>query len=74
MSAVAVSLLVCCGRIGISVRTGKRRLADGMFPVPSLPRLTARGHHKFSTVEIDRYLSEASLADARPRLRKASGF
>lgn len=72
MTAVAVSFAVCCARIGISARTGKRRLAEGTFPVPSLPRLTARSHHKFSTVEIDRYLTEASLADVRPRFRKAS--
>jgi hypothetical protein len=69
MTSQAVSLVVCCERIGISARTGKRRLAEGTFPVPSLPRLTARSHHKFSTVEIERYLTEASLADARVRRR-----
>jgi hypothetical protein len=72
MSAKAVSFTVCCGLLGISIRTGQRRLADGTFPVPSLPRLRARSHYKFSSVEIDRYLSEASIADARPRLRRAS--
>jgi hypothetical protein len=72
MTAMAVSFAVCCARIGISVRTGKRRLAEVTFPIPELPRLTLRGPHKYSSVEIDRYLNEASLADARVRRRKTA--
>lgn len=73
--ARAVSFRECCRRLDISERTGKRRLADGTFPIPELPRRAARGHHKFSTVVIDRYLAEESTADAivqRRRLRVAS--
>jgi hypothetical protein len=63
----AVTLRVCCDRIGLSYRTAERRLAEGTFPIPALPRLRRqRGvKHLFSSVDIDRYLDSASTADVR---------
>jgi len=71
MTARAMSLRACCERLEISYRTGKRRIAAGTFPIPSLPR-RARGEHlKFSTAEVDRYFEEASVADARVVSRRS---
>lgn len=67
----AVGLRACCERLGISVCTGRRRLAAGTFPIPSLPRKAAGEHVKFSSSEIDRYFDEASVADARVRSRRS---
>jgi predicted DNA-binding transcriptional regulator AlpA len=63
----AVDLRVACERLGMSVRTGERRLAEGRFPIPELPRpRRARGvKHLFSSVVIDRYLNDASTEDVR---------
>jgi hypothetical protein len=65
--ARAVDLRECCARLGISVRTGERRLGYGLFPIPALPRhQRARGvKWMFSTADIDRYLHEASTEDVR---------
>lgn len=60
-----VSLRECCRRIGVGYRTGERYVADGRFPVPELKRLTPRSPHRFSTVEIDLYLAESSVEEAR---------
>ena len=62
----AVRLDIACGRLGISKRTGERLLAQGLFPIPALPRITRKrgSPHLFSTIDIDRYLAEASTADA----------
>lgn len=62
-----VSLRRCCERIGISVRTGERLIAEGKFPIPELPRLTPRAHHRFSTADIDLYLERAATSDVRRR-------
>jgi predicted DNA-binding transcriptional regulator AlpA len=63
----AVDLRVACDRLGMSVRTGERRLAEGTFPIPELPRhRRARGvKHRFSSVDIERYLRQASTEDVR---------
>lgn len=68
----AVSFRICCQRIGISIRTGERLLAEGRFPIPELPRLTRR--HRFSPADIDRYLDRAATLHQTPGFRKASGF
>jgi hypothetical protein len=68
----AIGLQECCERLGISYRTGKRRLAAGSFPIPALPRRAPREHHKFSTLEVDLYFAEASVADARVTARRAA--
>lgn len=63
----AVSLRVACDRLGMSLRTGERRLQDGTFPIPELPRTLARrgSPHLFSSHELDAYLRTASVADVR---------
>jgi hypothetical protein len=69
----AVDLAECCRRIGISYRTGERLIAEGRFPIPSLPGLSTglkRPLRRFSTHEIDLYLREASVDDARPQRRQ----
>lgn len=58
-----VSLRDASKRLGFSYQTGRRKVAEGTFPVPLLPR-RGREWHKVSEVEIDRYLSQASTADA----------
>lgn len=67
----AVGLVDCAALIGWSVRTAERALAEGTFPVPHLPRRRRqRGSpYRFSSYEIDRYLQDASTADARVRGR-----
>lgn len=61
-----VSLLVCCGLIGWSVRTAERALADGTFPVPHLKRRVDRrgSPYRFSTYDIEAYLRENATQDA----------
>lgn len=59
----AVSLREACSRLGMSYATGRRKIAEGTFPVPALPR-HGREWHRFSDLEIDRYLADASTADA----------
>lgn len=73
MKSHAVGLRACCQRLDISYTTGKRRIAAGTFPIPALPRKAAGEHLKFSSSEIDRYLDEASVADARVRTRRNRG-
>lgn len=58
-----VSLREACARTGISYGYGRRLVAAGRFPIPALPRLGRRGRHRYSTVDIDRYLNTASLED-----------
>lgn len=59
-----VDLAECCRRLGISRRSGERLVAEGRFPIPELPRIGKR--RTYSTYEIDLYLREASVRDARP--------
>jgi predicted DNA-binding transcriptional regulator AlpA len=62
----AIPLSVVCDRLGMSRRTADRRLADGNFPIPALPRRRLRGvRWLFSSVDVDRYLNEASTEDVR---------
>lgn len=63
----AVSFRVCCDLVGLSYRSGERLMAEGRFPVPELPRLNPRGHHRFSTSDIDDYLERAATVDVRRR-------
>ena len=63
----AVSLREACRRIGISYSYGLKLAMVGKFPLPSLPRLSKRGHFRFSPSVIDAYLSEASTRDAARR-------
>jgi predicted DNA-binding transcriptional regulator AlpA len=58
-----IGLAECCHRIGISVRTGEKLIADGRFPIPELPRITRT--HRFAAREIDLYLEHASVEDAK---------
>lgn len=67
--AVAVKLPEACRRLGFSIRTGERLLAEGRFPVPELPRLGPRTHHRFSSADIDAYLATASTADVHAAQR-----
>jgi len=67
--AVAVGLRETCRRIGLSYGYGQRLTMVGTFPVPHLPRIGRLGHFRFSTVEINRYLADASTQDARVRRR-----
>ena len=67
----AVDLRTCCDLIGLSVRTGERRLAEGRFQIPHLPRAARRGSpYRFSTYDIEWYLQNASTHDARVRTSK----
>jgi len=66
MSATrAVSLREAAERCGMSYRTARRRVAEGTFPVPELPR-RGREWHRYSELDIDRYLASAATADAQP--------
>ena len=69
----AVNLAECCRRIGVSLATGERLVAEGRFPIPALPRLGQEGSKRprrtYSTHDIDRYLREASTDDARTARR-----
>lgn len=56
----AVSLRETCARVGLSYSHGRRLVADGTFPVPELPRLSATARHRYSTAVIERYLAQAS--------------
>lgn len=64
--AEAVGLREACRRLNRSYRTGQRMLAAGTFPIPELPR-PPRGpgsrKHLFSTVDIELFLTGASVAD-----------
>lgn len=64
MKPSAVGLKVAAARLGMSYRDARRKVAEGRFPIPELPR-QGRNWHKYSEVEIDRYLGSASTADAR---------
>lgn len=63
-TSVAISLRDASARLGFSVKTGRRRIAEGTFPVPALPR-HGKSWWKFSTADIDRYLNSAATDDAR---------
>lgn len=60
----AVSLREAARRLGYSYSTARRKIADGNFPIPALPRHGAEWH-RFSEKDIDRYLDSASTAEAR---------
>lgn len=60
----AVRLREAARRVGLSYRTARRKVAEGTFPVPALPR-TGNDWWRFSTKDIDRYLNTAATADAR---------
>ena len=64
MKPKAVSLREAAARIGLSYQTGRRRVAEGTFPIPELPR-TGRSWHRYSERDIDRYLDQAATADVR---------
>jgi len=61
----AVGLREACRRIGISYGYGRRLSMEGRFPIPSLPRLSKRGHFRFSPIIIREYLADASMHDAQ---------
>lgn len=63
-TAKAVSLREAAGRVGMSYRTARRKVAEGTFPVPELPR-SGRDWHRYSEADIDRYLNTAATEDAR---------
>src|SRR5687767_1048002 len=65
-----VRLPEACRRLGFSVRTGRRRLADGTFPIPYLPRV-GQSAYIFSTVLIDEYLADESTKDVAKMLRRS---
>lgn len=68
----AVGLADACRLLGFSVRTGRRLLHAGAFPIPELPPLRVprqRIHHRFSTVLIREYLADASTNDAKAARR-----
>lgn len=60
----AIKFPEACDRLGFSVRTGRRLIAEGRFPVPELPRINQRSHHRYSSIDIDWYLANGSTADA----------
>jgi predicted DNA-binding transcriptional regulator AlpA len=55
----AVSLPEACARLGLSIRTGNRLVAEGRFPIPELPQLGVK-RHRYSSAVIDEYLLTAS--------------
>lgn len=59
-----VGLPEAARRLGMSYSTARKKVMVGTFPIPELPR-TGREWHRYSEVEIDRYLDSASTADAR---------
>lgn len=61
----AVGLRVACQRLGIGYRTGQRLIAEGKFPIPYLRRRGTTAHYRFSTHEIDLYLTASSVEDVR---------
>lgn len=65
MKAKAVSLRIAAERCGMSYGNARRKVAEGTFPVPALPRVGPRDWHRYSEVDIDRYLANASTDDAR---------
>ena len=61
----AVTLREAARRCGLSYRTARRKVAEGTFPVPELPRIQPRDWHRYSTADIDAYLHSAATDDAR---------
>jgi excisionase family DNA binding protein len=57
-----LTLAEVCQRLRISKRTGEKLLADGRFPIPTLPTLGVR-KHRFSSATLDEYLRTADTAD-----------
>lgn len=66
MSAKAIGLREAAARLGMSYGNAWRKVNDGTFPVPELPR-KGLAWHRFSSAVIDAYLapSGASVEDAR---------
>lgn len=62
----ALTLREACERLAISVRTAERMLALGRFPIPALPHLSLgrqKQHRRFSSADVDEYLTRASTTD-----------
>lgn len=66
MKATAIGLREAAARLGRSYSWAWRKVNDGTFPVPELPRHGLEWH-RFSTADIERYLHSASTDDARER-------
>lgn len=54
-----LSLAQAADALGMARRTAERRLREGAFPVPHLPR-TGRQPFRFSAHSLDRYLRRQS--------------
>ena len=54
----AMHLPEACKRLGFSLRTGNRVVAEGRFPIPHLPMCGVR-RYRFSSADVDRYLQGA---------------
>lgn len=65
MTPRAVSLREAAYLVGMSYRSARRKVAEGTFPVPELPRVQPRDWHRYSTSDIDIYLASAATDDAR---------
>jgi predicted DNA-binding transcriptional regulator AlpA len=59
----AVGLREASRRCGFSYSTGRKKVADGTFPIPELPR-SGREWHRYSEADIDRYLNAAATDEA----------
>lgn len=68
MKPKAISLRQAAERVGYSYGHARRLIAEGTFPIPALKRLGARGWHKFSEQDVDRYLATSATADAEKGL------
>lgn len=55
----AVGLPEAAKRLGVSYSHARHLIAEGTFPVPALPR-QGRAWHRFSEIDINRYLADAS--------------
>jgi excisionase family DNA binding protein len=58
----AVRLPEAARRLGLSYSTARKKVADGTFPIPALPR-HGREWYRFSERDIDRYLESASTSE-----------
>ena len=70
----AVGLAETCARLGFSRRNGERLIAEGRFPIPSVPAIVGQSkpRHRYSEKLIDEYLRNAPVASVLPRTRRAS--
>ena len=64
-SARALRLAEVAERLAISTRAIRRQVARGTFPIPELPSLDRI--HRWSSVDVDRYLETAAT---NPRLHR----